>query len=315
MRYGVALGLAVGLLAVPASARQQTETVTLKVGQTTPLKTSFNKSTKYTITVSGLVTLTPTAACVNCVASTYDPFHGVQAKNCENNGGGVAVNFQINDPRGPTINASDAYKPPVYTIPCRKDHTYVFQLNDAYPPSWDINGKASAYIPLEPDPTYWTASGSFKLSIEPDRARRDVILKVLATDERSASKVDPLLADARFVGSGRIVDLDSDEPEVRGVFALKLMWVERDDTELTLKPVKLVLYNKKKRSVFVLLEVVKSNDRTCKIGFQWNFAMRQGASDQAALQSRGCNTAPTNFLWSEPRSAIATTVKEVEVTN
>jgi hypothetical protein len=163
MRYGVAAALVVVglLLALPASARQQAETVTVTVGQAVPLKTVFDKKTTYTITVSGLVTLTLKNGTGKQV---YDPFHGMQGTNCEQSG--VGVYLQIKDPRGDTINASDAYKPPVYTIPCRKDHRYEFQLNDAYPPGWDIQGKAAAYIPLRPDPTYWTVSGSFKLTIE-----------------------------------------------------------------------------------------------------------------------------------------------------
>jgi hypothetical protein len=183
MRYGVALALLVGLLALPASAGRQTETVTVKVGQTIPLKTVFDKKTTYTIVVSGLVKLRLNDG---SGAEWYDPFHGAQGPNCEQSG--VGVYLQIKDARGATINASDAYKPPVYTIPCRSDHRYSFPLNDAYPPAWDIQGKAQAYIPLQPDPAYWTASGSFKLTIEPAEPEPVAVIRfgVNAKEEKNA---------------------------------------------------------------------------------------------------------------------------------
>jgi hypothetical protein len=157
MRYGVALGLVVGLLAVPASAGQQAgaETVTVKVGQTIPLKTVFDKKTTYTIVMSGLVTLTLKDGTGKQI---YDPFHGMQGTNCELNGPGVYL--QIKDAAARLIDFSDADKPR-----CRSDHRYVFEINDGALPQ--LVGKATTYIPLQPDLTYWTVSGSFKLTIEP----------------------------------------------------------------------------------------------------------------------------------------------------
>jgi hypothetical protein len=309
MRYVVALAVVAGLLvALPAAARQQAETVTVKVGQTVPLKTVFDKKKTYTIVMSGLVTLTLNDGGGK---ETYDPFHGAQAENCQNAGPG-SVYLQIKDKNGPAISASHAYKPPLYRVPCRLDHRYEFQVNDG-PAVSDLEGSATAYIPLQPDPRYWTASGSFKLQIT-EPPRRDVILKVLAFDERFASKSDPLLADARLAGAGRIVDLDGDR-DVRGVFALKLIWLERADTQLTLRPVSPGTwgYNRKKRSVFGLLEVVKANDKICQVGGQWNLALRQGASDAAVLQPRRCSGIPGQFTWTEPSSTVAATVKEVKV--
>lgn len=309
MRYGVALTVIAWLLiAVPAAARQQAETVTVRVGQTVPLKTIFNKKQTYTFVVSGLITRT-----LNDGSSTivYDPFHGMQAANCQN--AGLGVYLQIKDARGDTINASDAYRPPVYTIPCRKDHRYEFTLNDAYPPAWDINGRATAYIALGEAPG-WTTSGSFTLRIK-SPPRRDVIVKVLAADERAASKQDPLLADARLLGAGRIRNLDGDK-EVTGAFALRLLWVDRDDTELTLMPVneEAWRFNKKKRSVFGVVSVVKSNDPSCRKGYEWLLALRQGASDQAAIQMKSkCAGLPPNLVWTQPTSTIAVTVREALV--
>jgi hypothetical protein len=205
VRRGVVLGSLLALvLVLPASARQQAgETVTVKVGQTVPLKTVFDKKTTYTVVVSGQVTMrlndgsgTPTY---------YDPFHGAQGPNCEKSG--VGVYLQIKDPRGDTINASDAYRPPVYTIPCRRDHRYTFQLNDAYPPSWDIHGKAKAYIPLQPDPAYWTASGSFKLTIEaePPEPVATIIWGVHARKKKG------VLAQAHLNGRGLMETLEIKE--------------------------------------------------------------------------------------------------------
>ena len=106
MRYGVALTVVVGLLlALPAAARQQAETVTVKVGQTVPLKTVFDKKTTYTIVMSGLVTLTLNDGSGK---ETYDPFHGAQAQSCQNDGGGQGVNLQIKDKNGDAIEISDA---------------------------------------------------------------------------------------------------------------------------------------------------------------------------------------------------------------
>jgi hypothetical protein len=302
VRRGVFLGSVLALvLALPAAARVQDETVTLKVGQTVPLKTVFDKKKTYTIVMSGLVTRTLNAGGGKVA---YDPFHGAQGANCENAGPGVYL--QIQDARGLLIDYNDAGRPP-----CRTDHRYEFQVNDG-PVVSDLVGKAKAYITLGEAPG-WTTSGSFTLKIK-EPPRRDVILKVLAFDERFASKQDPLLADARLAGAGRIVDLDGDT-DVRGVFALRLMWIERDDAELTLKPVlpNLWRYNKKKRSIFGILEVVKASDKICQVGGQWNFVLRQGASDAAVLQPRRCSGIPGQFTWTEPSSTVAATVKEVKV--
>jgi hypothetical protein len=301
-------------LVLPAAARQQFgETVTLKVGQTVPLKTAFDKETTYTIIVSGLVTLSPTAACVNCTPSTYDPFHGVQAQNCEKDGGGVGVNFQIKDRRGDTINASDAYKPPVYTIPCRKDHTYAFQLNDAYPPSWDIDGRAIAYIPLRPDPTYWTASGSFKLQIKEGLPPRlDVNFYVAAKKELVASD-DPKLADALLRGSGTIVDIDGDT-QPRGKLSLTLVWLLRDDARIVLRPTdERWRYDKAKRSLFGYFEVVKSDEPTCERGAQWAVLLVRGRTNDAAVLRASQCKGLTKLVWREPSSAVITKIIESKV--
>jgi len=305
VRYGVALVVVAGLLvALPAAARQQAETVTLKVGQTVSLKTVFDKKKTYTIVMSGLITRILNDGTGKIV---YDPFHGAQGASCENAGAGVYL--QIQDARGSLgIDYKGAGSPR-----CRTDHRYEFEVNDG-PVVSDLVGKAKAYITLGDAPG-WTTSGSFTLQIK-EPTRRDVILKVLAFDERFASKKDPLLADARLGGAGRIVDLDDYEGrDVRGVFALKLIWIERDDTELTLTPVipSEWRHNKKKRSIFGLLEVVKASDGICKVGGQWNFALRQGASDAAILQPRRCSGIPSQFTWTEPSSTIAATVKEVRV--
>jgi hypothetical protein len=155
VKRGVVLWSLLALvLVLPASARVANDTVTVKVGQPVPLKTVFDKKKTYTIVMSGLITFTLKNGTGKQI---YDPFHGMQGANCES--AGPSVYLQIKDAAGRLIDYSDADKPP-----CRSDHRYVFQVNDGVLPQ--LVGKATAYIPLQPDLTYWTVSGSFKLVVE-----------------------------------------------------------------------------------------------------------------------------------------------------
>lgn len=309
MRHGVALAVAVGLvITLPAAAREQAETKTVRVGQTVPLSTVFDKKTTYTIVMSGLVTLTRNDGGEKW---TYDPFHGVQAQSCQNDGGGQAVNLQIKDKDGPVISVSDAYKPPLYRVPCRPDHRYEFQVNDG-PVVSDLDGKATAYIPLQPDPRYWTASGSFRLQIKPlADPRRDVEFTVRATKEVSASARDELLADVRLSGSGRIVDLDGAR-QARGRLLLTVVWLTRDDTELTLKPIGSWRYNQKQESVGGSLQVVKSSERACRnrqMAITLGRTKKQRAYVRMADPS-GCSGGKL-IAWLEPESEVDLTIQEV----
>jgi hypothetical protein len=306
VRQAVVLGaLAALLLVLPAAARTVDDDVTVRVGQTVRLKTFFAKDRKYTIVMSGLVTLTLKDGTGKQI---YDPFHGMQGPNCEQSG--VGVYLQIKDSRGDTINASDAYKPPVYTVPCRSDHRYEFQLNDAYPPSWDIAGAADAYIPLEPDPRYWTASGSFSLIVRPAQPRRDVVFKARGKKETTESARDALLADVTLSGAGRIRDVDGDA-QATGLFKVTLVWLTREDTQLTLAPTGKWRYNASRQAVLGPLKVVRSSDGTClkKTGMRMTLSKLSGL---AAVGLSGCNGLSKAF-WTYKRSDLTLIVDEVRV--
>jgi hypothetical protein len=177
------------VLALPAAARLADDNVTVKVGQTVPLKTVFDKKRTYTIVMSGLITRTLIDGVGKIV---YDPFHGAQGENCQN--AGPSVYFQIKDARGGLIDYADAGRPR-----CRSDHRYVFQVNDAYPPIWDLEGAAKAYITLGEAPG-WTTSGSFKLSIEAEPPKPVAIVIFGA----NAKKRKGLVGAAQLTGRGRL---------------------------------------------------------------------------------------------------------------
>ena len=155
MRRGVALAVLLGLaVAVPAAARQQDDNVMLKVGQKVPLTTVFDKKTKYTITVSGQITVTATG-----YNFTYDPFFGYVA-SCPGKDVRPAQNFQITDEHGGILDPAAAGRPS-----CHSDHRYEFLINGRTFP--DLVGRATASIAaLAPTPGY-TYSGSFTLQIKP----------------------------------------------------------------------------------------------------------------------------------------------------
>jgi hypothetical protein len=303
VRHGVALAVVVGLLiALPAEARQQGETTTVTVGQTVPLKTVFDKQQTYTIVMSGVVTLTLTAT---GATETYDAFH-IYSGNCESPGRGVYL--QIKDAHGNLIDDSDAGRPP-----CRSDHRYEFEVNEA--PAWDLDGKAVAYIPLRAAPG-WTASGSFTLKIEKEEVgRRDVIFKVLAKKEARASKTDEFLADARLGGAGRIVGIYGGGSLGRGVLSLTLVWLLRDDAHLVLRPEGIWLYHRKKKGVFGHATVVKSDEPKCRKGSDVSIALLELPRSVAQVASRapGCSALYDALLWKESASTIAVSVKEVQV--
>ena len=75
--------------------------------------------------------------------------------------------LQIKDASGNLIDFAGAGK-----SLCRNDHRYEFLVNDAYPPAWELHGKATAYITLQPGPRYWTVSGSFTLTVRGAAAPR-----------------------------------------------------------------------------------------------------------------------------------------------
>jgi len=155
MRRGVAVAVTIGLVLVaPAAARQQDDTVTVRVGQTVPLKTFFMKREKYTVVMSGLVTVKATG-----FKFTYDPFYGF-VTSCPGKDVRPAQNFQITDEHGGILDPDAAGRPA-----CRADHHYEFQVNGRAIP--DLFGRATAKIvSTVPTPGY-THSGSFTLQIRP----------------------------------------------------------------------------------------------------------------------------------------------------
>lgn len=189
MRRGVFLALVCAcIVAIPAAgASTQAETVTLKVGQTVPLKTVFDKTKRYRIVMSGLVTMTLKEGNQTLV---YDPFYGAQDANCTNSG--ASVHLQIKDAAGNLIDFAGAGKPP-----CRKDHRYEFLVNDSYPPGWELHGKATSYITLQPDPKFWTVGGAFTLRVEEEPAEP---VAVVIFGARSNKK--GLLANTSLTGRG-----------------------------------------------------------------------------------------------------------------
>jgi hypothetical protein len=189
VRYGVAFVLAIGLLvALPAAARQQAETVTVKVGETVPLTTVFDKKKTYTIVMSGLVTMTLK---VGNLTQVYDPFYGAADANCTNSG--PSVYLQIKDASGNLIDHGAANNPT-----CRNDHRYEFVVNDRYPPAWDLHGKATAYITLQPNPRDWTVSGSFKLQIEVEPTQPAAVIRFVV----NANEKRNVVARAHLNGRG-----------------------------------------------------------------------------------------------------------------
>ncbi len=173
-----------------------------------PLKTVFDKKKTYTVVMSGLLTMTLKEG---GLTHTYDPFHGAEDANCTNSG--PSVYLQIKDASGNLIDYSTAGKPP-----CRKNHRYKFVVNDAYPPAWDLHGKATAYITLQPNPRDWTVSGSFKLTVEagPRGARgRHSLCRQRRREERAsslprictagASMETPELREGGFADTARLV--------------------------------------------------------------------------------------------------------------
>jgi hypothetical protein len=155
MRLGVALAVSIGLvIAVPAAARQQDDSVTVRVGQTVRLTTVFDKKTKYTVVMSGLVTVTAPG-----FKFTYDPFYGF-VESCPGKDVRPAQNLQITDEHGGILDPAAAGRPA-----CRSDHRYEFQINEGLLP--DLVGRATARITSTvPTPGY-THRGSFTLQIKP----------------------------------------------------------------------------------------------------------------------------------------------------
>jgi hypothetical protein len=285
------------LVVLPAAARQLDDDVTVKVGQTVRLKTFFNRDRKYTIVMSGVVTLTPRSTGPTVF---YDPFYASASSSvCPSTS--PSVFLQIKDAHANVIDFSTAGRPR-----CRPDHRYEFQVNDAYPPAYDLDGGANAYVALDPGST-WTASGSFSLVVRSAEPRRDVVFKVRAKKEFVVSVKDPLLADVRLSGTGRIADLDGART-TSGLFQATLAWLTRDDTLLTLKPTGTWRYNSGRRAVQGPVRVVRSSDGTClkKSGLTMTVNKLAGS---ASLTLNECNGL-TKAYWSVKKSDLSLSVEE-----
>ena len=289
------LGLAL-IVTLPAAARPQDETVTLRIGQTVPLETVFDKTEKATIVMSGLITRTTTG-----LTYIFDPFYG-NAANCQKAGPGV--NLQIEDEAGRLIDFADAGRPR-----CRPDHRYEFVVNENYPRYWHLHGEAKAYIPGQVKTPGWTDSGSFTLQIKGGTSgRRDVRFTVEAKKELVTLN-DPLLADVRLSGTGRMNDLDG-ASTARGLFHLTLVWLTREDTHLLLRPEGKWTYSKSAKMVSGGLRVTRSSDGSCLKGRAPNAISLLGRKRQAHVNMGLC--AGFTFLrWREPKSEVEVSVKEV----
>jgi hypothetical protein len=156
----------------------------------------------------------------------------------------------------------------------------------------------------------WTASGSFHLVVRPAETRRDVVFKVGAKKESVASAKDPLLADVKLSGRGRIWDGEGAGTTV-GLFQVTLVWLTRDDTSLTLKPTGDWRYNASRRAVLGPVRVVRSSDGTClkKSGMRMSLGKLAGL---ASLTLSGCNGL-TKAFWTYKRSDLTLSVEERRV--
>ena len=190
MRNRVAVAIVVALLvALPAAARLQDETVTLSAGKSLRLKTVFEKAREYKVTVSGVVTLT-----VSNSPITIDPLFSYTG-NCQNPSARSGV--RLIDSRG-----FDVFSP-FSTVPapkCRSDHTYTFTLNGPTPRTGVLNGRITAKNDITVNTARGdTASGSFKLVVEAEPAEPAAIVRFGANAKQAKGILDQAHLNGRGV--------------------------------------------------------------------------------------------------------------------
>lgn len=288
------------LVALPAAARVHDEAVTLVAGEAVPLKTLFKSDAPYRVTVRGVITLT-----VSNVPITIDPLFSFTGA-CQNASARVGVRLL-------NVQGVDVFSPfsAVPAPKCCSDHTYTFTLNGPTPRTGVLDGRITAKNDITVKAARGdTASGAFKLQITSlADPRRDVRFKVVAKKESRASAKDPLLADVRLSGAGRIADLDGART-ARGLFQLTLVWLTRDDTLLTVKPTGTWRCIKDKRAVYGPVRVVKSSGTCLKPRRMiLTLTKRRGT---ASLSLNDCNGLD-RAQWLPKPSDIALSVQEVRV--
>ena len=190
MRRGVVPGSVLALvLVLPAAARHQDETVTVLPAKSVALKTVFDRNTRYTVTVSGIVTFT-----VSGTPITYDPLFSFRGGSCQNASPGVGVRI--------LSGGTDVFSPfstrPAPT--CRSDHTYTFTLNGPAPSlAGVLSGRVTAKNTLAVNAARGdTATGSFRLVIKagPPERVATVLWGVQAHEKKG------LVAETHLTGRG-----------------------------------------------------------------------------------------------------------------
>jgi hypothetical protein len=294
-------------LVLPAAAAVQDETVTLLPnGEAKQLTTVFDKSIKYTLVASGVITFDYG----NGSTFTIDPFHSFTG-DCQDAFTGVYL--QVKDASGNLLDVHNTGSPS-----CRSDHRYVFVVNKKYPATWDFHGKATAYATYHTTPGV-TAKGSFTLQIKrgDKTVIKGVVFKVLATKELVGTKRDDLLGDVRLGGAGRLVNVDSRTgyaASARGVLSLSLNWLHTADQHLALRPIGQWRYLEAKRAVTGHVQVVSSNVRTCRRGAKLYVALRHLRTADV-LTRPDCDLEPRyneHYYWRDPGSDLAVRITEVE---